>query len=382
MHSVRIVHCADIHLDSTFTGLSSKAAIRREELRETFSKIINLAQEEKAQLLLIAGDLLDSGQVSAETMAFLRDAFSRIPDIRVFIAPGNHDPLLQDSCYLTEEWPDNVHIFSNKIECVSLHELKTRIYGVGFSLPYQEESLLADFSAEQADDYINIMVLHGDIIRPGGQSEFNPIPVAAVADSHLDYLALGHRHDFSGIEKVGSTWYAYSGVPEGRGFDETGAKGVITGIVARNYVDLTFVPLAKRTCHELALDITGCDTHESICRLVLEKLSKPGLDVNPDLYKVILTGTPEYGFYPDLSVLNAKLSDKFFYIKFKDKLTYDYRLDTLIKENSLKGIFARKFAERIEKAKMDSDDALARKLQDALMLGLRSFDEEVSFSDY
>lgn len=381
MNKVKIVHCADVHLDSPFSGLASKAAIRRDELRETFSNIINITKEENAQILLISGDLFDKNYVSDETIAFLKTSFSKIPDVKIFIAPGNHDPLLHDSCYITEKWPDNVHIFSNKPECVSVPEYRTRVYGVGFSLPYQTENLLNNFSADISDDYINIMTVHGDIVTPGVTSEYNPINIESVANSNLDYMALGHRHDFSEIERAGNTFYAYCGIPEGRGFDETGPKGIITGIVSKNHVELSFKPVSKRTYHEIMLDITGCGTHDSISNLILSKFQRPDCDANPDLYKIILTGTPERGFVPDLSVLQSRLSEKFFHIKFKERLTFDYQLETLIKENNLKGIFARKFYDQIEKAKKDSDENLVKKLQDALTFGLRSFDEEVSFSD-
>ena len=41
----------------------------------------------------------------------------------------------------------------------------------------------------------------------------------------MDYIALGHRHSFSGINIAGRTHFAYSGCPQGRGFDELDEKG-------------------------------------------------------------------------------------------------------------------------------------------------------------
>ena len=162
-------------------------------------------------------------------------------------------------------------------------------------------------------------------------------------------MALGHRHDFSEIERAGNTFYAYCGIPEGRGFDETGPKGIITGIVSKNHVELSFKPVSKRTYHEIMLDITGCGTHDSISNLILSKFQRPDCDANPDLYKIILTGTPERGFVPDLSVLQSRLSEKFFHIKFKERLTFDYQLETLIKENNLKAILPGSFMTKLKK---------------------------------
>ena len=88
--SVRILHAADLHLDSAFDGLSpEKAALRRAEFRRLPSILADEAVRLRADLLFLAGDIFDSGRVFPETAAALRSALSRLP-IAVFIAPGSH----------------------------------------------------------------------------------------------------------------------------------------------------------------------------------------------------------------------------------------------------------------------------------------------------
>ena len=134
-----------------------------------------------------------------------KTSFSKIPDVKIFIAPGNHDPLLHDSCYITE---------NGQIMCISF-QINLNVFqylniGQGFMgwvfTSYQTENLLNNFSADISDDYINIMTVHGDIVTPGVTSEYNPINIESVANSNLDYMALGHRHDFSEIERAGNTF--------------------------------------------------------------------------------------------------------------------------------------------------------------------------------
>ena len=62
MSKIKILHSADLHLDSPFQGLTAgKAAIRRGEQRQLLSALSALAREEKADIVLLSGDLLDRG---------------------------------------------------------------------------------------------------------------------------------------------------------------------------------------------------------------------------------------------------------------------------------------------------------------------------------
>ena len=67
---IKIIHGADFHLDSPFSGLTpERAAQRRGEQRELLDRLAALAREKQADLVLLAGDLLDSERVFRETAA-------------------------------------------------------------------------------------------------------------------------------------------------------------------------------------------------------------------------------------------------------------------------------------------------------------------------
>ena len=88
---IKLLHAADLHLDSPFEGLGeSKAAVRRTEQRQLLYRIAQLAHNEKVHLVLLAGDLLDSDSAYAETGEELVKALGGI-EAPVFISPGNHD---------------------------------------------------------------------------------------------------------------------------------------------------------------------------------------------------------------------------------------------------------------------------------------------------
>ena len=81
---IRILHAADLHLDSPFQALGSrKAALRRAEQRGLLEKIVGLAREKEADILLLAGDLFDSDASFTETGRMLERVFAGV-DIPVF----------------------------------------------------------------------------------------------------------------------------------------------------------------------------------------------------------------------------------------------------------------------------------------------------------
>ena len=153
---IKFLHAADLHLDAPFAALSpEQAAARRQEQRELLTELAEAANTHDCDLVLLAGDLFDSAGASDETLLALRRALASIR-APVFISPGNHDCLLPGSAYLTERWPENVHIFkTDAIEAVELPEKQLRVYGAGFAARH-EGPLLEGFHAK-ADGRTNLL---------------------------------------------------------------------------------------------------------------------------------------------------------------------------------------------------------------------------------
>ena len=61
----------------------------------------------------MAGDLYENEQIRESTIEYINDLFKQIPNTKVFISPGNHDPYINNSYYKTFQWAEKCNnIFS------------------------------------------------------------------------------------------------------------------------------------------------------------------------------------------------------------------------------------------------------------------------------
>ena len=329
---LKLIHGADFHLDAPFAALpADKARQRRAEQRELLGRLADLAEGEGARLVLLSGDLLDGGETYQETVEALARTLGEIR-APVFIAPGNHDWYGPRSPYAGTVWPDNVHIFtSGQLEAVELPELGCVVHGAAFTAPQADRSPLAGFSAPW-DGRIHLMALHGEV---GGQGRYGPVDPADIADSGLAYLALGHVHACSGLQRTGETFWAYPGCPEGRGFDETGEKGVLAVTVADGgAVSARLVPLARRRYEIVEADVTGAESAETALRSVLPAAP------SEDCCRIVLTGRRDFPA-PDLAALTALAEPFYFSVSLRDRTAEKRDLWERAGEDSLTGLTLR-----------------------------------------
>ncbi len=114
---MKFVHIADMHLDVPFTTLSRNGLgeKRRLEQRKMFKQIIDYIAQNEINYLFIAGDLYEHEYVKYSTIEYINNLFKEIPNTKIYIVPGNHDPKIKDSYYNNFNWNSNVHIFDEKV---------------------------------------------------------------------------------------------------------------------------------------------------------------------------------------------------------------------------------------------------------------------------
>ena len=389
---IRLVHTADLHLGSSFATLPELAEILQQEQMQQFLQIIEYCRQQKTDLLLLAGDLFEQAVPAPALLAGVRDALRLIPETEIFIAPGNHDPVCPDSPWVNDIWPENTHIFRSGLEKVELGKFSTCVYGAAFCSSAAVSPLVEpkEFDLDKAK--INILLLHGDLVGTGQSSAYNPIDRNWLQNSGFDYVALGHIHQgHTRPEKFAhsNTFYAYSGCPAGRGFDETGGRGIIFGDLKkigqegaagrglRTDADLRQVEITARRFQHLHIDITGCQNQDEIYGEIKEQMEKTGSSWTQDLYKISLTGALEDDIQPLPAVLRSRLEREVFFCKIIDNTTKAYNLPAIAGEHSLLGAFVRSVLEQDEPDWNQLSDEKARILQ----TGLQAFTGEVAYRE-
>ncbi len=343
---LHILHAADLHLDAPFAALSAEQARqRRAEQRLLLDKLADTANERGADLVLLSGDLLDSAQTYRETAQVLAEALGRI-DAPVAIAPGNHDHYSPASLYAAPIWPKNVAIFrDSRVQKIDLPDCT--LYGCAFTGPFRDDSPLQGLRAED-NGKPAVMVCHGDV---EGKGRYGSISREDIARSGLAYLALGHIHGYSGLQKEGSTYWAYPGCPEGRGFDELGDKGALWVTIGDdNTVTAELLPLCRRRYEIIECDLTGKDPLAA----VKETLSRGSTD---DICRLILTGEAQS---LDLAVLARSAEGLRWALTLRDHTRVPQDLWTREGEDSLTGFFLRDMRKRIDAAQGEEKAVLEK----------------------
>lgn len=362
MKTVKVLHAADLHLDSPFEALpGALAARRRQEQRELLRRIPALAKEHAAQIILLPGDLLDSDIAYGETARLLSEVFQGV-EAGVFIAPGNHDYYSADCPYARLRIPENVHIFrENRLTAVSLPALGVRVWGAAFT-DKRSAPLLRGWRCPRADGQIELLCVHGDVGNPA--SPYNPVSVEELAASGVDYAALGHVHTFGGVQRAGNTTYAWPGCPEGRGFDETGEKGVLLAEVMPGAARAAFLPLDGRRYETIRVNVTDTEPLEAVLTALPE-------DSPRHIFRVLLMG--ERLCAPNLPALRAALEGMTFALDLRDETRLRQDVWARAGEDTLRGLFLAALKERYDAAETESERA---KVTMAARWGLAALDRE------
>lgn len=329
---IKILHSADWHMDAPLRQFSPE---QRSDLRQRQlalpGLIADTAERAGCDLALLSGDIFD-GAYTPESLEAVRRGLERM-GIPVFIAPGNHDFYGEKSPWFREVWPDNVHIFTKQEICsVPIPQLDCRVYGGAFT-QMDCPGLLEDFRAECAERYA-VMVLHGD--PTGADSPYCPVSAAQARDSGLDYLALGHIHA-PGRFGAGAGMCAWPGCPMGRGYDETGVKGVLI-VELEDRPVIRFQSLDTPRFYDLAVE-AGEDPAAALESVL------PG-EGSGDFYRVRLTGESRSVDLPRLYRRFSRLPN----LKLLDETVRATQPWQDADEDSLEGLYFRILRERLSAA--------------------------------
>ena len=320
IYTMKILHCADIHLDSPLVGVKD-SGLRRHELLVALMNLSEYANNNGVSAIIVAGDLFDDNFTTSQTVESVAEIV-RTSKATWFVLRGNHGgsapyDKLRELC-------PQVRLFSDSWTTYNLDNVAIVGRELGSNDAEQWSKLSLDSSR------YNILVLHGDVDDP----HYGLIDKRVLSSCHARYVALGHRHAFA-EHKFGSVRACYSGVLESRGFDELTETGFVEIDTERDMI--RFVKQAVRSVVTKRIDVTNISTDIELQRALSDAVA----DVAPRNYlNVVFCGTAATDLHIE-TVAKQLLSDRFFALRLKDETQTKVDLKAIMDEVSLRGEFVK-----------------------------------------
>ncbi len=198
---IKILHSADWQLGARFRQFGAFAERLRSARLETLRRSLEIARSHSVDACLIAGDLFEDNQVDERLVAETVRIFSEHTSVPVYLLPGNHDPISgPESVWHRKafrEAPPNVHVL-REAGVVDLGGAYLLASPLTQKLSTMDPSLkLADLAKDLPADRIRIGITHGALAIEGKhQPNDFPIALDAASRAGLDYLAVGHWHNW------------------------------------------------------------------------------------------------------------------------------------------------------------------------------------------
>ena len=320
---MKIMHLSDLHI-----GLKLINQNMLEDQKFILSQIMDIAKNQKPDVIVIAGDIYDKSQPSAEAVKVFDDFISglsvSVPETEIMIISGNHDNAQRVDIFRSILSKHKIHMIGNPpvypedyIEKVTLCDNFGNVNF--FLLPFIKPSTVRlitgtdengnNLSYNDAVHIIierenidaterNVLVSHQFYLQCGTspqdveRMDSEKITVGNIDHVYSDILekfdhaALGHIHKPS---KVGSEFYRYCGTPLVYSASEVGQqKGVVIAeLFGKGNVKTSVIPLKplrevrviKGSFSEIMEQ--GCDDY--IIAVITEKAEMDKQNINNEL---------------------------------------------------------------------------------------------------
>jgi exonuclease SbcD len=223
---MRVIHAADLHIDSPLRGLGRIEGAPVDDIRlatrRAFTRLVDTCLEDQAALLILAGDVFDGEWRDFNTGLFFVRELARLRDTtRVVMVRGNHDA--ESVLARHVPLPEHVHTFPvDAPSTLELAELGLAVHGQSYGSRSVEDNLAEHYPARRRD-LLNIGVLHTNAIGSAEHSNYAPCTVQQLVRRGYDYWALGHVHKREILHT--DPWVVYPGNLQGRHAREAGARG-------------------------------------------------------------------------------------------------------------------------------------------------------------
>ena len=184
--------------------------------------------------------------------------------------------------------------------------------------------------------------MHGQEAIHKSKDKNVKISLRELKNKNIDYLALGHVHQYK-REKLDSRGiYCYSGCLEGRGFDECGEHGfVVIDIDDERYtLKSEFINMASRQLYNVLVDVSECLTTAEVGNKINDRLLEENID-EKHMVKVSLVGKVDIECDINIELLTKQFEENYFFFKIKNETALTFNYEKFALDVSLKGEFVR-----------------------------------------
>lgn len=243
---MKFVHLSDLHLGKRVNGYSMI-----EDQKYILLKILNVIDEQKAEAVVIAGDVYDKPIPPTEAVQLFDDFLFRLVErnLQILVISGNHDSperIAFGSRFMDKSGVHMSQVYNGKNDLVELKDKygKVNFYMLPFVKPSNVRRFFEDEEINTYTDAVRVAVSHMNVnkkarnviithqfVTGAQRSESETIAVGGTdnVDSYVfddfDYVALGHIH---GPQNVGKNTVRYCGTPLKYSFSEISHKKSIT----------------------------------------------------------------------------------------------------------------------------------------------------------
>jgi DNA repair exonuclease SbcCD nuclease subunit len=359
---MRLLHFADLHLDTPFRWAPPELArARRQALRTTLMRMCRLAADLHADVLCCAGDLYEQERFTPDTAEFLRSSFEQLSPLPVLLAPGNHDWFGPMSLYHQVNWSSNVRVFTeDRLQPVELAAGLT-IWGAAHRAPANTRGFLNDFRVDRGG--VNLALFHGSeqgelAFQEEGKLPHAPFHAAQITMAGLDHALLGHFH----VPRDAAR-HTYPGNPDPLTFGESEGRGaVLVTIAADGSVTRERHQVATSVVSDVPVELTGVTYSGQVADRVLAAVAG-----RSGVVRATLAGEigPDVDLrLQDLAALSVPQLDAL--LPRLGKISFAYDFERLKDEQTVRGEFVR---DVVADSSL-SDDQRRR----VLVTGLRALD--------
>jgi DNA repair protein SbcD/Mre11 len=338
---VKLLLFADLHLDAPFAWARPETArLRRANRRQTLTRILALAEEERVDAVLCAGDLFEHDRVTPDTVAFLQSSFGRT-DRRIILAPGNHDWLSPTSPYALTDWSPNVHLFREaSLAPLELADGLT-LWGAAHRAPANTDGFFGGFTPDR--EGIHLALAHASETsllgwQEPGKQPHAPFEASEIVTAGISHAFLGHYHLPRDAER-----HTYPGNPDPLEFGEEGERGAVLATIGPDgTVSRQRRNVAVSEVSDVTVAIDGVQHATDVAEVVASAIS--GLR---GCVRVTLDGELAPGVAVDLRELN-RLGAHLDGLQVRTgRIAVGYDLQAIAAESTVRGQFVRDALEEV-----------------------------------